>query len=129
MALCVMWQPKQSDYVLSLSGDDVDLSIDVTNHLGDSLPVPKEYECLPQHTSTPNRASQQNKWRNRSLRILNTNIRSVHGKKVELGNAVESLKPDIIILTETHLEKKIKSSEFLDTDVYEVYRDDRNRSG
>ena len=47
-------------------------------------------------------------------------------KRLELLALVDHYKPDIIHLTETHLDKSIKTSEILDPDFYEVQRKDRN---
>ena len=104
-------------------------SKDHTDLLGERHPIPKEADCAPKHSSTPSRASQQNKWKHRPLRILSTNMRSVTNKKVELTHAIDRLRPDVIILTETWLDGKIKDSEFINTNHYKVYRKDRNRSG
>lgn len=89
----------------------------------------EESECRPQHASTPIRSSQQKKWKNRPLRILNQNINSVIGKRVELENVIDSLKPDIIILTETKINDNIQDPEFIDDNAYKIFRKDRNREG
>eukprot|EP00745_Piridium_sociabile_P045808 TRINITY_DN9988_c0_g2_i1.p1 TRINITY_DN9988_c0_g2~~TRINITY_DN9988_c0_g2_i1.p1 ORF type:complete len:264 (+),score=32.88 TRINITY_DN9988_c0_g2_i1:50-841(+) len=82
----------------------------------------------PLHSSTPTRASQQNKKRSRPLRMLNVNFRSVVGKRAEIHNLLESLKPDVIIGTETWLDSTIADTEFLPPS-YKAFRRDRNREG
>ncbi|KAL8603231.1 hypothetical protein ACOMHN_046237 [Nucella lapillus] len=82
----------------------------------------------PLHSSTPSRASQQNKQKSRPLRIINVNFRSARGKRAETLSLVDSTKPDIIIGTETHLDASVKNSEIL-PDSYTVYRRDRNSDG
>lgn len=54
----------------------------------------------PLHTSTPIRKQAQRKT-NSPLRILNINCQSIKLKLCRLENVIESIKPDIIICTET----------------------------
>ena len=82
----------------------------------------------PNHCSTPTRQRQQNKNENRPLRIVNINFRSAVGKAPGIHHMVQSLKPDIIIGTETWCDSTIKSAEFLPPG-YKIFRRDRNRLG
>ena len=83
-----------------------------------------------QHASTPTQANQLDKRINRPLRILNINFRSVVGKRAEIVYLLDSMKPDIILGTETWLDPSITDSEYLpDRYNYKVYRRDRNREG
>ena len=41
----------------------------------------------------------------------------------------ESIDPDVIVITETHLDNTIQSCEFIDTGKYATYRQDRNTHG
>ena len=78
----------------------------------------------PLHTSTPNRASKQNRHTKRPLRLLNLNCAGILGHREELENMIHSMKPDIILGTESWLKDKHKSSEIFPQD-YTVYRRDR----
>ena len=82
----------------------------------------------PLHSSTPTRATQQNKTKERPLRFLNVNFRSVVGKRAEILHLIDSVKPDVIIGTETWLDSSIGDREFM-PDYYRVMRKDRNRDG
>lgn len=90
--------------------------------------MPSESNFHPQHCSTPTRSNQQNKWKNRPLRILNINFRSADGKKSSMPLLLDTLKPDIIIGTETWLDSNIFDREIL-PDFYQLYRKDRSRHG
>ena len=79
-----------------------------------------------QHASTPTRSSQQDKWKERPLRVLNINFQSASAKRAEIPYLLESLKLDIILGTETWLDPTIATAEIL-PDSYKVYR--RNRGG
>ena len=79
----------------------------------------------PLHSSTPTRASQQDKWKRRPLRLINMNCHSAVGKKTEISNLIDSTKPDVIVATETWLDPSIKNNTIL-PDSYEVFRKDRN---
>jgi hypothetical protein len=48
-----------------------------------------------------------------NLRIVIANMNSVRGRKPELSHMCATLKPDIILVSESKLDKSIKSSEFL----------------
>ena len=91
-------------------------------------PLSPDGNFKPIHASTPTRASLQDKFNTRPIRLLNVNFRSVIGSKPELLNLIDSLRPDIIIGTETWLDKTIKNEEFMPSN-YCVHRKDRNREG
>ena len=59
--------------------------------------------------------------------VLNAN--SLKGKVNPLKAMIESVLPHIIIMTETKLSKRFKTSELFDTSQYSVFRKDRNARG
>ena len=100
----------------------------ITNDsLDPNLPTPTK-TFHPNHVSTPTRASKQNKHNSRPLRLVNVNFRSARGKKPDIINMINSVQPDIIIGTETHLDKNIPDTEFLPPN-YTAHRKDRNKDG
>ena len=58
------------------------------------------------------------------LRVLNINCQSINNKQHQIENVIDSLKPDIIIATETWLDLSIGNSQFFPTN-YDIYRRDR----
>ena len=67
-------------------------------------------------STTSNRASSSNKNEQpdlNNLRIVVANVNSIRGKKVEMAHLCSSVKPDIILISESKLDKDIKCSEFL----------------
>ncbi len=68
----------------------------------------------PNHSSSPVKSKPKTKATNRPLRIVNFNCRSLVKKKEPLNHFLDSVKPDIAILTETWFHKDIKSSEYFD---------------
>ena len=82
----------------------------------------------PHHTSTPTRVSRQGKQKNRPLRLLNINFRSVVGKVAELATMLECTRPDIRIGTETWTDSTIGDSELFPS-TFKLFRKDRNRGG
>ena len=79
---------------------------------------------------TPTRSGQQDKWKERLLvlRVLNINFKSFSAKRAETPNLLESLKPDIILETETWLDPTTATAETL-PDSYKVYGRDRGGRG
>lgn len=82
----------------------------------------------PLHSSTPSRASQQNKQRDRPLRFLNVNLQSASAKRASIPHLFDSLRPDVVIATETWLDSSINSNEFM-PDGFSTVRRDRNKHG
>ena len=70
------------------------------------------------------KANNNNNWRS-----ITVNCNSVVNKRAELSHLVQYTDPDVIILTETHLDSTIKSSEFLPDGYRGDIRKDRNRFG
>ena len=85
----------------------------------------------PQLASTPNRTSTPTTWhRSPGLVIVNVNWQSVTAKKLPLHHMIESVKPDVIVGTESWLKSDIASSEVFPLEDYQVIRKDRtNRKG
>ena len=87
-----------------------------------SLPI------RPVHSSTPTRKTGP-KTCNQPLTILNINFQSIKSKLCRLSNVIDSVKPDIIIGTETWLDKDIRDSEICPRG-YILHRKDRtNKTG
>ena len=82
----------------------------------------------PYLVSTPTRVCKQNKLSSRPLRLVNINFRSARGKKPAIINMINSVQPDIIIGTESHLDADINDTEFLPSN-YKTHRKDRNKYG
>ena len=73
--------------------------------------------------STPTQESQQDKQHNRPLHLLNVNFQSVVGKKAEIANLLESIKPDVVVGTETWLQPEVNDSEYLPANYKAVNKD------
>ena len=78
----------------------------------------------PFHTSTPSRASKQDKHSRRPLRFLNVNCYSIVGKVAEFSNLLQATRPDIIVGTESWLTKSHTDAEIFPRG-FTVYRRDR----
>ena len=78
----------------------------------------------PLHTSTPSRASKQDKHSRRPLRFLNVNCYSIFGKVAEFSNLLQATRPDIIVGTESWLTKSHTDAEIFPRG-FTVYRRDR----
>ena len=59
------------------------------------------------------------------LKILNLNFQSIKNKKQDLLEIIDTVKPDILIGTETWLDPSISSYEYFPSDLYNVFRHDR----
>ncbi|KAI8495881.1 hypothetical protein Bbelb_262970 [Branchiostoma belcheri] len=93
-----------------------------------SCSTPTELQMKrPLHSSTPTRINQQDKQMKRPLRLVNLNLQSSPGKKADILNMIDSVRPDIIIATETWLDATVYDSEIL-PDTYRAYRRDRNKN-
>lgn len=87
----------------------------------------EEDPFVPHHTSTPTRASQQDRnSAHRPLRFLNINLRSAPSKVPMIASLIESSRPDVIICTETWLDGDIRDAEIFPSN-YKVFRRDRSR--
>ena len=86
---------------------------------------------MPSFTSNNETSSLKNPpKRNKNLRVLIMNCQSIRNKRTQLAESCEYLKPDIIIGSESWLEKDIKTPEiFPDQYQTNVYRKDRNKNG
>ena len=62
-------------------------------------------------------------------RTLVVNYDSVACRKAELGNLVSYTDPDVLILTETHMDAAVNPSEFLPPNYQGSIRKDKNRKG
>ena len=78
----------------------------------------------PTHSSTPTRASKQNKHTRRPIRLITVNCCSVVGKTAELAHLIDSTRPDIILGTESWLTPNVSRAEVF-TRHYTVHRRDR----
>ena len=78
----------------------------------------------PTQSSTPTRASKQNKHTRRPLRLITVTCCSVVGKTAELANLIDSTQPDIILGTESWLTPNVSSAEVFPRH-YAVHRRDR----
>ena len=78
----------------------------------------------PMLTSSPTKFRPQTT-NSRPLRIINVNCQSISNKKGAWGHLLHTTRPDIIIATETWLDKNIANSE-LESDGYQIYRRDRS---
>ncbi|XP_076448236.1 uncharacterized protein LOC143284959 [Babylonia areolata] len=78
----------------------------------------------PLHTSTPSRASKQDKHSRRPLRFLNVNCYSIVGKVAEFSNLVQATRPDIIVGTESWLNQSHSNAEIFPRG-FNIYRIDR----
>ena len=66
--------------------------------------------------------------KNSNIRFLVVNANSVKGKSAKLEHMLDYVKPDIVTISETKIDKTIYSSEFLPKN-YVPFRKDRNIHG
>ena len=64
-----------------------------------------------------------------NLRIVVANVNSISGKRAEMIHLCDSVKPDIILVSETKLEKSVKHSEFLPSAYTGHIRHDHTKHG
>ena len=125
----VCGNPNYSDIpfdLYSIHCEEPDLKFDLSQNSIPSISPTKTFK--PVHASTPTRANQQDKVTNRPLRVISVNFNSIVAKRAELANVIVSVRPDIIIGTETKLDKEVQDAEFMPNS-YRVHRKDRNRNG
>ena len=67
--------------------------------------------------------------KNGNVRILTFNANSVKGKAAEIGNICDYIRPDILVISETKIDKSVYSSEFLPPNFCSVSRKDRTLHG
>ena len=80
---------------------------------------------MPIHASTPERKIKSgNKKPFVPLRIINVNCQSIRNKQSQVENVIDSLKPDVVIATETWLDPNINNNQIIPSN-YNVYRKDR----
>ena len=109
-----------STIAFDLHGIDSQNSTDLS--FGSCISNPNAFQ--PFHASTPTRASKQDKHSRRPLRFLNVNCCSIVGKTVDFENLMNSVKPDVVVGTESWLNSKIKNSEVFPKG-YTIFRKDR----
>jgi hypothetical protein len=94
----------------------------LSNSLGtpqaSSSPMTKVKLNLKPPKKTPNK-------NRKPVRILNINFQSIKNKKEDRNQIIDSAKPDIILGTETWLDKDASSHEFFPSELFNVYRSDR----
>ncbi|XP_069122198.1 uncharacterized protein [Argopecten irradians] len=88
----------------------------------------------PKASSSPKKQTTPPNTTNRFIkptRIATINFQSISNKKPELEHLLHTLKPDIVIGTETWLNNNIPSHEYFPSDSYTTYRKDRtpNKKG
>ena len=89
-------------------------------HVPPQLNPTSNAASIPPHQTKPVNTTYGN---NRPLRVANVNFQSIVGKKAEVLNLLDSVKPDVVTGTETWLTSVIDSAEIF-PDIYTVYRKD-----
>ena len=98
-------------------------NFDPLSPISDTSPRPQ-----PIASSTPTKIKPKQSPRQQTLRTVLVNCRGIKGKKAEYQAMIDTLKPDIVAGTESHLEDSINTNEIFPPD-YTTYRNDRNRHG
>ena len=126
---CQCGMPSFSSSLFNIT--PVDLSNSFTSLNSNSASPTPVNSPNPVHTSTPDGPNRTTKRThktafNRPLRILTINFQSCKNKVQELEHLASSVKPDVIIGTETWLNSSIHTSEIFKPELgYNVYRKDR----
>ena len=100
---------------------------DATSDTADSITFdPTTSPGAPMHTSSPHSRNITRRCPSpRVLTVLNVNCQSIIAKRGLFEHMIDSVKPDIVVGTESWLSPQIASSECLPTDDYHVERRDR----
>ena len=78
----------------------------------------------PNHTSSPVKPKVTSRSASKPLRVLNINCRSLKNTKEHFWNAVDGVKPDVILGTESWLNTEVKDNEVFPPG-FNIYRKDR----
>ena len=89
----------------------------------------QDYSSINLTTSSKNSLLYPQKTKPTNLRILTINCQSIRNKTQELSTVLEYTKPDVVCGTESWLDESIGDSEIFPTNIYKVYRNDRNLEG
>ena len=109
----------------SMSQQNQNISCETSDYLHNiSTPTSQTKVLKPIHTSTPTRASKQDKHIRRPLRFLNINCYHLTAKVAELDNLIQTTRPDIVFGTESWLTPSISNTEVFPNG-FTVYRRDR----
>ena len=85
---------------------------------------PKPVNVNKSHNNTQSYHTKNKKIKH-PLKVISLNFQSIKNKKPQLDILIDTVKPDIIIGTETWLDPTIQSSEFFPSSLYTVFRKDR----
>jgi hypothetical protein len=83
----------------------------------------------PIHASTPERKPRTNKKKCVPLRVINVNCQSIRNKQHQIENMIDSLKPDVIIATETWLDPTITNSQVLPQNFNVFIKERKDKTG
>ncbi len=99
---------------------------DNSSLMGDIM-SPTRMPDKPTHSSTPDKKKHTSQ-NSKPLRFLNVNFQSIKKKQAQVIHLIDSMKPDVVIGTETWLDSTIRDSEFFPAG-YKLYRKDRVNQG
>ena len=122
LSLCTSYCSTVHDYQSIEVSDMSNMSYSCISDIPPHSPEARLPIC-PVHSSTPTRKTGP-KSCNQPLTILNINFQSIKSKLCRLSNVIDNVKSDIIIGTETWLEKDIRDSEIWPRG-YVLHRKDR----